>query len=120
MQYEKIQEAGIDIVIGNATGIEISDAQAALDMMATVNYEMQCNRMILSKDAFSDSFFDLRTGVAGEILQKFTNYRFLIAIVGDFSVYGSASLHAFIRESNRSGSIFFARTQAEAIDFLTR
>jgi len=40
----------------------------------------------LNKSAICDDFFDLSTGLAGEILQKFVNYHVKIAIVGDFSL----------------------------------
>ena len=33
----------------------------------------------------ADDFFRLRTGLAGEVLQKFVNYGFKLAIIGDVS-----------------------------------
>jgi hypothetical protein len=53
--------------------------------------------------------------MAGEILQKFSNYRMRLAIVGDFSEYKSKSLRDFIRESNRTGTINFVGTIDEAL-----
>ena len=46
--------------------------------------------------------------MAGEILQKFSNYRMKLAIIGEFEKYKSKSLKAFITESNRGNLIFFA------------
>jgi hypothetical protein len=66
-----------------------------------------CNRMIIYKGNLHEDFFDLRTGLAGEILQKFSNYNFRLAIAGDFSGHKSKSLNDFIRESNRRGMICF-------------
>ena len=45
----------------------------ALDLMASV-YDRGGDSMILKKEAFPDAFFALKTGFAGEILQKFSNY----------------------------------------------
>ncbi|MCK7528774.1 MAG: DUF4180 domain-containing protein [Ignavibacteriales bacterium] len=33
---------------------------------------------------FISDFFDLKTGIAGEILQKFSTYNVRLAILGDF------------------------------------
>jgi hypothetical protein len=54
-------------------------------------------------------FFQLRTQLAGEMLQKFVNYRLRLAIIGDLSALTSrsAALRAFINESNRGDAIWF-------------
>ena len=55
------------------------------------------------------SFFDLRSGLAGEILQKAVNYRIRFAVVGDVSAYVAASkaFHDLVVESQRSRDYFF-------------
>jgi hypothetical protein len=60
-------------------------------------------------------FFQLRTGLAGEMVQKFVNYRRKVAIVGDFLelASSSASLRAFIDESNRGNTIWFVTDMAQ-------
>ena len=85
----------------------ITDTQAALDLMATVRYETDCDAVIVEKTAFPEAFFDLSTGLAGEILQKITQYRMVIAIAGDLSGYKSKALQDFIRESNRGRQVYF-------------
>ena len=57
----------------------------------------------------------LRTGLAGEVLQKFINYHVKVAIVGDYSQYTSKSLRAFIYESNRGNDIYFLSSVEEAV-----
>lgn len=54
-------------------------------------------------------FFDLKTKIAGEILQKFAQYQMPLIIVGDFSKYKSKSLNDFIFESNKSQQINFIK-----------
>ena len=56
-------------------------------------------------------FFRLHTGLAGEILQKFSTYGFKLAIVGDFSKYKSISLQDFIHESNQGNRVFFVENR---------
>jgi hypothetical protein len=55
-------------------------------------------------------FFNLRSGVAGEMLQKLVNYRLALAIVGDVSAYvaESAALRDFIIECDRGHDVIFA------------
>lgn len=118
MEFKKVDTAGESIAIVSSTEIVISDVQSALDLIATVHYETGCNRIILDKTLITESFFDLKTRLAGEILQKFINYHVKIAIIGDFSVYTSKSLKDFIYESNNGKDIFFLPTTEQAIDKL--
>lgn len=85
-----------------------------LDFMAEARLN-DSDRIIIHDKSLNSDFFDLKTRVAGEILQKFSNYRMRLAIVGDFSSFKSKSLRDFIRESNRTGTINFVGTVDEAL-----
>ncbi len=61
----------------------------------------------VDKANITERFFDLKTGVAGEILQKASNYRKRLIILGDFENVESKSLRDFIYESNRTGKVLF-------------
>jgi len=63
----------------------INDLQSAIDLMMTVKYETGIKNIVLSKELVVDKFFILTSGLAGEILQKFINYQFRIAIYDDYS-----------------------------------
>lgn len=119
MNITKVATSGAHIAIVSSNEVVIEDVQSALDLMATVQYETDCDRMIIHKSLLSESFFDLKTRLAGEILQKFINYRKKVAIVGDFSVYSSQSLKDFIYESNNGNHIFFLPTEQQAIEKLS-
>ncbi|MED4584889.1 DUF4180 domain-containing protein [Brevibacillus choshinensis] len=119
MKITKVEAVGENIAVVSSNEILIEDVQSALDLMATVHYEAGCDRIIINKSILSESFFDLKTRLAGEILQKFINYRVKVAIVGDFSVYASQSLKAFIYESNNGNDIFFLPTEQQAIEKLS-
>jgi hypothetical protein len=115
MKITTLEQNGKTIVRVVNEEILITDVQAALDLMATVRYETGADRMILDKGAICEEFFDLKTKLAGEVLQKFTNYHVKLAIVGDFSVYTSKSLRDFIYESNHGKDVFFLSTEEEAV-----
>jgi hypothetical protein len=95
----------------------IANVQDALDLMAKPALA-GIRKIILHKDNIDPNFFDLRTGLAGEILQKFVNYSIQLAIVGDFENITSESLKAFIIECNRGTQIFFLKDSESAIHTL--
>ncbi|CEH29128.1 cytoplasmic protein [Aneurinibacillus migulanus] len=119
MDIANVEVGGGNIAVVSSSEILIEDVQSALDFMATVQYEARCDRIIINKSLLSESFFDLKTRLAGEILQKFSNYRVKVAIVGDFSVYSSQSLQDFIYECNSGNAIFFLPTEQQAIEKLS-
>lgn len=89
----------------------ITHAQEFLEVLMNA----PANQVIIHKENLTDSFFDLRSGVAGEMLQKVVNHRMQLAVVGDFSMLTSTSVRAFISESNRSGHVIFAASREEAL-----
>lgn len=109
---------GTQIAVLNEDEVLIYDVQSALDVMATMRYEYGCHDLIVNKSAIAEAFFDLRTGLAGDILQKFINYQTRLAIVGDFSRYTSGALKDFIFESNKGQHFYFVFTVEEAIQKL--
>lgn len=99
--------------------IIIKDTDDALDLMAESRY-LDAGKMIIRENQITPSFFDLKTRLAGDILQKFSNYRMQLAIIGDFSKYRSKSFQDFLRECNRGNRIFFPENLDDAIEKLGR
>lgn len=106
------------VAIIENSDILISDVQEALDLMASVQYLEECHKILMDKANITEDFFELRTRLAGEILQKFTNYKVKLAIVGDFDVYESKSLRDFIYECNQGNSVFFLKDRGAALEAL--
>ncbi|CAI6087073.1 DUF4180 domain-containing protein [Cohnella sp. JJ-181] len=120
-KIEKVAADGrepVAVVSLGEGGEVIGDVQSALDMMATVRYETDCDRIAIDKTLLDERFFDLKTGLAGEIVQKFVNYHVKFAIVGDFSGYESRSLRDFIYECNQGSDLFFLPTERQAVEKL--
>ena len=109
-----------DIVIVKSENTIIKDVNSAIDFIATIKYETNCNKIVLNKEAIIEEFFILSKGIAGEILQKFINYQTKIAIYGDYSKYTSKPLKDFIYESNNGKDIFFVKKEEEAIEKLSK
>lgn len=98
--------------------VEIRSVSNAVDLIGNADY-MGAHRLVLADHNLDPSFFDLSSGLAGEILQKFSTSSFLLAIFGEFDHYGSNSLNAFIAECNRGNQIFFVPDFDSAVDKLT-
>ena len=94
--------------------LKIKETGDILDMIAEIG-QNGCDALIINESSLDNDFFDLKTGFAGEILQKFSNYRIRLAITGDFSKYPGKSLKDFIRECNRGNLIFFVSSPGEAL-----
>ncbi len=113
-----ITENGVPIAILD-TADTLHTVQDALDRIADIGYTHQADRAVVPAEVLDPAFFQLRSGLAGAILQKFVNYGVRIAIVGDFTAYESKALQQFIAESNQGKQVNFVATQAEAIAKLT-
>lgn len=66
-------------------------------------------------ERLAPEFFELRTGFAGEVMQKFVTYRVRLAIIGDLSTFTarSVALQSLVHESNRGNSVWFLTTLDE-------
>ena len=111
--------------VNNSTIAEISSediiihsSEDALDLLGNVYYQGFDKVILFEKNIIPD-FFDLKNGLAGEILQKFSNYRIRLAIVGDFSKYTRKSIKDFILESNNGKQINFQSSLSEALSSFT-
>jgi hypothetical protein len=114
MRFARMRIGDIEIAEVLGEGVLVSSAADALDVLAGVG----CDRVILHAANLSPDFFRLATGVAGEIMQKFVNYRVRLAVVGGVGDTRSEALQALVRESRRGGPVVFADTLEDAIDRL--
>jgi hypothetical protein len=108
----------IKIAIPDTENLTISCTQDAVDLLGEAGME-DCSRIIIHESNLHKDFFNLKSGLAGEILQKFSNYRCKLAIIGDFSKFKSKNFQEFIRESNRGNRIFFVENHQTAMNKLT-
>ncbi|MBN1638891.1 MAG: DUF4180 domain-containing protein [Ignavibacteriales bacterium] len=116
IEIHKIEKILIAEII--SAEIVISDVQDSLDLMAECDY-LGSRKIIIREENIAPQFFELKTKLAGEILQKFTNYKVDVAFIGKFEKYKSKSLNDFIYESNKHGKIVFVPTFEVAIKKLT-
>ena len=112
IQVHQQQETPIAEIISDK--ILIHKPDDGLQLMVDLYYQGY-GEMILHEKNITPDFFDLKTGIAGEILQKFATYRVRLVIVGDFSHYESKSLRDNIFETNKGRQINILPTVEEAV-----
>ncbi|MDO4692450.1 MAG: DUF4180 domain-containing protein [Porphyromonadaceae bacterium] len=88
--------------------IILRSTEDGLDLLGNLYYQ-GFDKIIIHKKNITPDFFDLKTKIAGDILQKFAQYQMPLVIVGDFSEYNSKSLNDFIFESNKGKQINFVK-----------
>lgn len=86
---------------------------ATSDLIGSAMYE-RVDLIVVPIERVDPAFFDLSSGIAGELLQKAVNYRLRLAIVGDVAplTAESASLRAFVDEAQRGGHLWFVPDDA--------
>jgi hypothetical protein len=107
MSDDVVERNGVAVLVCAAGGPAVSTPQDALDVLGGAFGRAEV--VALPVERLDPAFFELRTGLAGEIMQKFVNYRTQLAIVGDIGAYvaGSEALAALVRESNRGRHVWF-------------
>jgi Domain of unknown function (DUF4180) len=74
------------VVIASEVNLCIRSIQDVSDALGAV---YGADGLLLTEADLSPEFFDLRSGIAGELFQKFTNYQIHLAVVvNNLEVYG--------------------------------
>lgn len=97
-----------------AEGLVLTSVEDGLSLLGDLYYQ-GFDKIILHEENIAPEFFDLKTKLAGEVLQKFVQYRMLLAVVGDFSKYTSKSLRDFIYECNQGRQVNFVQELSSAL-----
>ncbi|QES48620.1 DUF4180 domain-containing protein [Streptomyces venezuelae] len=98
----------VPVLMCPAEGEPIGSERDALDFIGEAGY-LGARWVVIPAGRFDEAFFRLSTRVAGDIVQKFANYRVGLVVLGDISPYTEASpaLRDFVRESNRGFQTWF-------------
>jgi hypothetical protein len=99
---------GVPVLVCAEDGPPVAGPQDALDLIGGL-YGTTADTVAVPAGRFDERFFSLRTGVAGEVMQKFVNYHVRLVVVGDIAARTQAStaLRDLVIESNRGRHIWF-------------
>jgi Domain of unknown function (DUF4180) len=112
MRLELVQLDGVRIVVCADSIDRVDDV---LDVIASC-VEHRSGRLLLESRQLPPTFFDLRTGFAGEFVQKLVNYQIRFAGVFPSEEGYTDRFREFLREASRGRSFraFANRADAEA------
>jgi hypothetical protein len=105
--------AGMNVYQVDPSGPVIVDGQGVVDIIGE-SWDQDADLLVVPVERLAPEFFRLSTGLAGEVLQKFVNYGYQVAIVGDIEAYlaASSALRDFVRESNSGRHVWFLPDRA--------
>jgi hypothetical protein len=105
---------GVPVFVVPDDGAPLTREQDAVDLIANV-WEHGSRMFVIPVRRLPAEFFDLSTGLAGALLQKFVGYRSRVVILGDISAYTqrSSALASLVYESNRGRDVWFLQDLAE-------
>lgn len=112
------ERAGVQVLMCDPDGPPVATEQDALDLIGAVFLGAQVVAVPAAR--LDERFFSLGTRFAGDVMQKFVNYRLRLAVVGDISrqLAASPALRALVRESNAGDHIWFVADLDELDDRL--
>ena len=115
-----IEDNGVKVAELTGTKGSVQGPQAVHDIIEAVAFNHRVDRVLADRALIGEKFFDLRSGFAGELTQKFTNYRMRLAVFGNFRFIESIALKAFIHESNLGKTVRFFPDRAAALEWLVK
>lgn len=104
-----IRELGSERVLCcTADGPIIDSDQHAVDLVGDA-MAAQASMIAIPVSRLGAAFFQLRSGVAGTVVQKIVTYRIKLAIVGDITepLTASGALRDWVYECNRGNEVCF-------------
>jgi hypothetical protein len=115
MTDQVIERRGVPVLVCGDDGPPVASTQDALDIIGGAF--SRADVVAIPAGRFDPQFFMLRSGLAGEIMQKFVNYHLRLAILGDISanVAASSALRDLVTESNRGRHVWFV-TDLDELD----
>lgn len=89
---------------------ELSDAMLANDLVGMA-WSDDAQVVVVETSMLPDAFFELRSGMIGDVAQKFANYRLLMVVVGDVEPFTQRSdaFRAYVSETNAGTTLWFVR-----------
>lgn len=105
---DQIEErAGVPVLVCDPAGPPLATERDALDLIGAAFAGAEV--VAVPAERLDPAFFSLGNRFAGEIMQKFVNYRLRLVVVGDISAHlaASAALRALVAESNRHDHVWF-------------
>jgi Domain of unknown function (DUF4180) len=94
------------------------DAMSDIQLLLEAAFSADADGVLLTQSDLAIEFFDLRSGLAGELFQKCTNYRLRLALVVAQPATHGERFNELAREHARHTRIRFFAIESEALEWL--
>jgi PadR family transcriptional regulator AphA len=118
MNVQRVEAHGRTYVEGTTTEKLLQTERDAVELIGLCG-EQDTNLLLLNAANLSDQFFDLTSGLAGSILQKFVNYHMKVALIIPPDLL-QGKFRDYVLEANRGSHFRAFLTREEAERWLIR
>ena len=110
---------GMQVLTCAPDGEKLKSERDALDLISEA-MSFGAELILVPVERLEEDFFQLKTGLAGHIIQKFVTYQRRLVILGDIShhVAQSRALRDFVYEANRGNQVWFMTNLQELNEHL--
>lgn len=116
-------ELGFDMIdvggkaVAEVTSGVVATERDATDLVGNASFGGAV-AVLIDASHLAPEFSDLSSGLAGVVLQKFSNYRLPLVVTGFDEAAVSDSMRALMAECRRGGSTRFMATKDQALTLL--
>lgn len=112
---------GTQVLVCAPDGEKLKSEQDALDLIGEA-LQQHTAFILVPVERLAEDFFQLKTRLAGQMLQKFVQYRRHLVILGDISqpLAQSRAFRDFVYEANHGNDVWFVTNMQELHERLKR
>ena len=97
--------------------LRIASERDALDLVGLCG-EHQVHNVLIAGECLDEAFFDLKSGLAGAALLKWSNYSIRVAVILAPERIGSGRFSEFVKETNRGNQFRVFSEKESAVKWL--
>ncbi len=113
MEYKVVKHEGGSYVEVLSSPVPLRTEQDAVDLVALC-MEHQVELLLLHRNVLAEDFYALRTGIAGQMIQKWINYHVKTAAVAPIELIQQGKFKEMAAESNKSNHFGIFESEEEA------
>ncbi len=118
MEPKLITIRDVNILEIPANSLRIASESDALDLVGLCGEHLVHN-VLLDGECLDEAFFDLKSGLAGAALLKWSNYSIRVAVVLQPERIGNGRFSEFVMETNRGTQFRVYSDKESALKWLT-
>jgi len=119
MEYQIIEQENIRFLECGQDQNLISGEPEALDLVGACGGEL-VDTVLIYSDNLPPEFFELKSGLAGRIMLKFSNYRIRVAAVIPNDQISQGHFEEMVSETNRGNQFRVFPTREAAMDWIVK